>query len=74
MIEVLQEPFDKYRVIHNKEDERRVNITAQAERVLRVFLEDTGQSRYGYELIRRTELKSGTLLPDALPAESRRVH
>jgi DNA-binding PadR family transcriptional regulator len=40
-----------------------VNITAQTEQVLRVFLEDIQQSRYGYELMRRTGLKSGTLYP-----------
>jgi PadR family transcriptional regulator, regulatory protein PadR len=40
-----------------------VRITATVGKVLRVFLDDITESRYGYELMQRTELASGTLYP-----------
>lgn len=40
-----------------------MNPTPQLEKVLRVFLEAADEPRYGYELMRRTGLKSGTLYP-----------
>lgn len=40
-----------------------MNLTPQKERVLRVFLEEPQSRRYGYELMRRAGLKSGTLYP-----------
>jgi PadR family transcriptional regulator PadR len=38
-----------------------LDITPQMARVLKVFLEDPSQSRYGFELMRRTGLSSGTV-------------
>lgn len=40
-----------------------MNPTPQLEKVLRIFLEAADEPRYGYELMRRTGLKSGTLYP-----------
>lgn len=40
-----------------------VKITTNVARVLHVFLEDTSAPRYGFELMRRTGLPSGTLYP-----------
>ncbi len=42
-------------------DQVRMNLTVA--RVLRVFLEDVSQPRYGYELMRRTGFPSGKLYP-----------
>jgi PadR family transcriptional regulator, regulatory protein PadR len=38
-----------------------LDITPQMAKVLKVFLEDPSQSRYGSELMRRTGLSSGTV-------------
>ena len=38
-------------------------MTAQLERVLRAFLEDPADPRYGYDLMKAAGLKSGTLYP-----------
>ena len=40
-----------------------VRITATVGKVLRVFLDDVAEPRYGYELMQRTRLASGTLYP-----------
>jgi PadR family transcriptional regulator PadR len=40
-----------------------VRITATVGKVLRVFLDDVTEPRYGYELMQRTGLASGTLYP-----------
>lgn len=40
-----------------------LKMTPQLERVLRVFLEDAGAPRYGYELMKAAKLASGTLYP-----------
>jgi DNA-binding PadR family transcriptional regulator len=40
-----------------------VKMTAPLERVLRAFLEDPADPRYGYDLMRAAGLKSGTLYP-----------
>jgi PadR family transcriptional regulator len=40
-----------------------VKMTAPLERVLRAFLADPAGSRYGYDLMKATGLKSGTLYP-----------
>ncbi len=40
-----------------------LNITPKMTRVLKVFLEDPGQPRYGFELMRCTGLASGSLYP-----------
>jgi DNA-binding PadR family transcriptional regulator len=42
-------------------DQVRMNLTVA--KVLRVFLEDVSQPRYGYELMRRTGFPSGKLYP-----------
>jgi PadR family transcriptional regulator, regulatory protein PadR len=42
-------------------DQVRMNLTVA--RVLRVFLEDVSQPRYGYELMQRTGFPSGKLYP-----------
>jgi PadR family transcriptional regulator, regulatory protein PadR len=40
-----------------------VRVTATVGKVLRVFLDDVTEPRYGYELMQRTRLASGTLYP-----------
>jgi PadR family transcriptional regulator, regulatory protein PadR len=40
-----------------------VRITVDVARVLRVFLDDVDQSRYGYELMQLTGFPSGKLYP-----------
>jgi DNA-binding PadR family transcriptional regulator len=40
-----------------------LKMTPQLERVLRVFLENPGGPRYGYELMKAAKLASGTLYP-----------
>lgn len=40
-----------------------MHLTASLERVLRVFLEDIQAHRYGYDLMKASGLKSGTLYP-----------
>jgi DNA-binding PadR family transcriptional regulator len=40
-----------------------VRITATVGRVLRTFLDDVSAPRYGFELMQRTGLASGTLYP-----------
>jgi PadR family transcriptional regulator len=40
-----------------------VRVTAHVARVLRVFLDDAREPRYGFELMRATGLPSGTLYP-----------
>jgi len=40
-----------------------VKLTPQLERVLRAFLDDPGAQRYGYDLMKAANLKSGTLYP-----------
>ena len=40
-----------------------LDLTPKMARVLKVFLEDPGQPRYGFELMRRTGLASGSLYP-----------
>ncbi|WP_207933578.1 helix-turn-helix transcriptional regulator [Actinomadura sp. GC306] len=40
-----------------------VRITVPVARVLRVFLDDIGEQRYGFELMREAGLASGTLYP-----------
>jgi PadR family transcriptional regulator PadR len=42
---------------------QKVRITATVGKVLRVFLDDVTETRYGYELMQRTGLASGTLYP-----------
>jgi DNA-binding PadR family transcriptional regulator len=40
-----------------------LEITPRLAKLLRVFLEDPDQSRYGYELMKATGLQSGSLYP-----------
>jgi PadR family transcriptional regulator PadR len=40
-----------------------VRITTTVAKVLRAFLEDTSQPRYGFELMKATGLPSGSLYP-----------
>ena len=40
-----------------------MQLTDQARRVLEAFLADADAPRYGYDLMRATRLKSGTLYP-----------
>jgi PadR family transcriptional regulator, regulatory protein PadR len=40
-----------------------MKLTPQLERVLRAFLDDPGAQRYGYDLMKAADLKSGTLYP-----------
>jgi PadR family transcriptional regulator len=40
-----------------------VKLTASLERVLRVFLADPSERRYGYDLMKAARLPSGTLYP-----------
>src|SRR5215510_4176130 len=40
-----------------------LDITPKMARVLKIFLEDPSQPRYGFELMRRTGLASGSLYP-----------
>lgn len=40
-----------------------LDITPKMARVLKVFLEDPSQPRYGFELMRHTGLASGSLYP-----------
>ncbi|MGD0557491.1 MAG: PadR family transcriptional regulator [Streptosporangiaceae bacterium] len=47
-----------------------VQITTTVARVLRTFLEDVAQPRYGFELMRLTKLPSGTLYPILARLES----
>jgi PadR family transcriptional regulator len=42
---------------------RDLDITPRMARVLKIFLQDPGQSRYGFELMRLTGLASGSLYP-----------
>ncbi|HET9657412.1 MAG TPA: PadR family transcriptional regulator [Kineosporiaceae bacterium] len=50
-----------------------LNPTPQVDKVLRVFLEAVDEPRYGYELMRRTGLKSGTLYPILARLEAQAV-
>jgi DNA-binding PadR family transcriptional regulator len=47
-----------------------VQITTTVAKVLRVFLDDVGEPRYGFELMRLTGLPSGTLYPVLARLES----
>jgi DNA-binding PadR family transcriptional regulator len=40
-----------------------IKITTSVAKVLRAFLDDPGQPRYGFDLMRDTGLASGTLYP-----------
>ncbi len=40
-----------------------LDITPKMAKVLKIFLEDPAQSRYGFEIMKRTGLPSGTLYP-----------
>ncbi|NED57544.1 PadR family transcriptional regulator, partial [Micromonospora aurantiaca] len=40
-----------------------VRITTTVAKVLRIFLEDVDERRYGFELMRQAGLASGTLYP-----------
>jgi DNA-binding PadR family transcriptional regulator len=40
-----------------------MKMTAPLERVLRAFLDDPAAQRYGYDLMKAADLKSGTLYP-----------
>jgi PadR family transcriptional regulator, regulatory protein PadR len=40
-----------------------LNLTPRVARVIKVFLEDPGKPRYGFELMRLTGQPSGTLYP-----------
>lgn len=40
-----------------------MNVTPAAARVLRAFLEDPAAPHYGFELMRKTKLASGSLYP-----------
>jgi DNA-binding MarR family transcriptional regulator len=42
---------------------RDLEITPRMAKVLKIFLEDPGQSRYGFELMKLTGLASGSLYP-----------
>jgi DNA-binding PadR family transcriptional regulator len=48
-----------------------VKLTAPLERVLRVFLDDPAEPRYGYDLMKAAALPSGTLYPLLSRLESR---
>lgn len=39
------------------------DITPKMAKVLKIFLEDPGQPRYGFEIMKRTGLASGSLYP-----------
>ena len=47
-----------------------VRITTAVAKVLKVFLEDIDQERYGFELMQRSGLASGTLYPILARLES----
>ena len=47
-----------------------VQITTTVARVLRAFLDDIGEPRYGFELMKLTGLPSGTLYPILARLES----
>jgi DNA-binding PadR family transcriptional regulator len=47
-----------------------VRVTTTVAKVLRVFLEDASQPRYGFELMRLAGLPSGTLYPALARLES----
>lgn len=40
-----------------------VQLTMNVAEVLRVFLDDVNEPRYGFELMQRTQLPSGTIYP-----------
>jgi PadR family transcriptional regulator, regulatory protein PadR len=42
---------------------RELKLTPRMARVIKIFLEDPGQPRYGFELMRLTGLPSGSLYP-----------
>jgi PadR family transcriptional regulator PadR len=42
---------------------RELEITPRTAKVLKIFLEDPGQPRYGFELMKLTGLASGSLYP-----------
>ena len=42
---------------------RHLEVTPKMARVLKIFLEDPGQPRYGFELMKLTGLASGSLYP-----------
>jgi len=42
---------------------RDLDITPKMAKVLKIFLEDPGQPRYGFEIMRLTGLASGSLYP-----------
>ncbi len=42
---------------------RELEITPRMAKVLKIFLEDPGQPRYGFELMKLTGLASGSLYP-----------
>jgi DNA-binding PadR family transcriptional regulator len=46
-----------------------LEITPRLAKLLRVFLEDPAQPRYGYDLMRLTGLKSGSLYPALVTLE-----
>lgn len=46
-----------------------IEITPRLAKLLRAFLEDPAQPRYGYELMRATGLKSGSLYPALITLE-----
>jgi PadR family transcriptional regulator, regulatory protein PadR len=46
-----------------------IEITPRLAKLLRVFLEDPAQPHYGYELMRETGLKSGSLYPGLIMLE-----
>lgn len=56
--------YDRYTV--NMQD---IEITPRRAKLLRAFLEDPAQPRYGYDLMKATGLKSGSLYPALLELE-----
>jgi PadR family transcriptional regulator, regulatory protein PadR len=50
-----------------------VRITAPLQRVLRAFLEDPAEPRYGYDLMKTAGLPSGTLYPMLARLEDQRL-
>jgi PadR family transcriptional regulator, regulatory protein PadR len=50
-----------------------MRVTASLERVLRVFLDDPAEPRYGYDLMKAAALPSGTLYPMLARLEAQRL-
>jgi PadR family transcriptional regulator, regulatory protein PadR len=48
-------------------------MTGSLERVLRAFLDDAAEPRYGYDLMKATGLPSGTLYPMLARLEAQRL-